>query len=135
MPTESEFEARRAKWNQIRGARVGDWYEMKGGRRHRFGKDLGEGLKLAAETLGDLFSLNDDGVAYLRGSSADSSCHSKIVASRTGTVKKRGRLVWRASHRLPRFQRKRHGPFSLGYPKALLTSSKNPQRSFVAAAR
>ena len=40
-----------------------DWYEMKGGRRHRFGKDLGEGLKLAAETLGDLFSLNDDGVA------------------------------------------------------------------------
>jgi hypothetical protein len=67
MTTESEFEARRAKWNQIRGARVGDWYEMKGGRRHRFGKDLGEGLKLAAETLGDLFSLNDDGVATYAG--------------------------------------------------------------------
>ena len=67
MTTESEFEARRAKWNQIRGPRVGDWYEMKGGRRHRFGKDLGEGLKLAAETLGDLFSLNYDGVATYAG--------------------------------------------------------------------
>jgi hypothetical protein len=67
MTTESEFEARRAKWNQIRGPRVGDWYEMKDGRRHRFGKDLGEGLKLAAETSGNLFSLNDDGVATYAG--------------------------------------------------------------------
>jgi hypothetical protein len=40
---------------------------MKDGSRRRFGRDLGEGLQLAADMSGRLFSLDAEGVATYGG--------------------------------------------------------------------
>ena len=57
-----------AKWNEIRGARVGDWCETKDSGFHRFGRDLGESLELADPSSSAGFLLNSDGVVTWSGS-------------------------------------------------------------------
>jgi hypothetical protein len=65
--TEAEFDAARVKWDEIHGPRVGDWYQMKDGSEYRFGRDLGEGLQLAADTSGSGFFLDAEGIATYGG--------------------------------------------------------------------
>src|SRR5258708_31500576 len=65
--SESQFEAGRVKFDQHLGPCVGDWYEMKDGGRRRFGRDLGESLRIAADPSGRCFSLDADGNATYNG--------------------------------------------------------------------
>jgi hypothetical protein len=51
-----------AKWNQIPGPRVGDWYEMKDGSLQRIGGIRGGSIRLASSS--GRFSLGSDGVTY-----------------------------------------------------------------------
>jgi hypothetical protein len=92
--TESEFEARRTKWEQNPGPCVGDWYVMKNGRRHRFGRDLGESLKLADTSSGRKFCLNPDGVVTYWAGLLDYPAIQKLPLEGKALSKRERGAVW-----------------------------------------